>query len=216
MTPESLTIVVFVLCVIVAMLTILLLALARQIGILHTRLAPAGALTTSEGPAIGEAAPRLSLHDISNRPVKIGGSGPQPTLLLFVSPSCPICRELVPVARSLARDEKLALLFASDGGEVADHVSYIERLQLKDFPYLLSSELGMSFAASKLPFAVLIDADGVLRGRGLVNSREHLESLVESMLSGYQSLQDYLVAESGSAQDLGTDILSKQQLERAS
>jgi len=39
---------------------------------------------------------------------------------------------------------------------------------------------------------VLIGADGVLRSKGLVNTREHLESLVESMRSGIRSLQDYV------------------------
>ena len=53
----------------------------------------------------------------------------------------------------------------------------------------------MKFEVSKLPYAVLIDEEGVLRSKGLVNSREHLESLVESMHSGYESIQDYLVKE---------------------
>ena len=44
----------------------------------------------------------------------------------------------------------------------------------------------------KLLFALLIDAGGVLRSKGLVNSREHLESLVEAMDSGFASIQDYL------------------------
>ena len=102
MSVESLTIVVFVLGVVVLLTMALVFALARQIGILHTRLAPAGALTTSEGPTIGEAAPKLALRDMSNRPVQIGGPAEQPTLVLFVSPTCPICKELLPVAQSVA------------------------------------------------------------------------------------------------------------------
>jgi len=35
-------------------------------------------------------------------------------------------------------------------------------------------------------------ADGTLQSKGLVNSREHLESLVEAMDSGVASLQDYV------------------------
>lgn len=197
MSPDTLSIFVIILGLVVALMLLLLLALARQIGILHTRLAPAGALTTSAGPEIGQPAPRLALRDVFDRDQTIGGPSSQALLLLFVSPRCPICRELLPVARSLARRESLRLLFASDGGQLDDHTRYIADQGLGEFPYLLSAELGMSFGASKLPFAVLIDADGILRGRGLVNSREHLESLVESMLSGFHSLQDYLVQEQG-------------------
>ena len=43
-----------------------------------------------------------------------------------------------------------------------------------------------------MPFAVLIGADGVLLGRGLVNTREHLESLMESWRSGVATLQDFV------------------------
>lgn len=195
MTIESLTVMVALLGAIVTVLLILVFALARQIGILHTRLAPAGALMTTSGPEIGSAAPKLALLDIAGTPVQIGGSAAQALLVLFVSPSCPICKELVPVACSMARAEKLRLVFASDGGDLTRHQAYIDKMGIGAYPYVISSELGMQFAAGKLPFAALMDRDGVLRSRGLVNSREHLESLVESMLSGFNSIQDYLVQE---------------------
>jgi methylamine dehydrogenase accessory protein MauD len=196
MSIETLSVIVLVLCVTVTLLVVLVLALARQIGVLHTRLAPAGALmNTAAGPEVGSPAPKLALQDINGKPVQIGGASATPSLILFVSPNCPICKELVPVACSMARSEKLRLLFASDGGELEKHADYVSRMDIADYPYLLSSELGLKFAASKLPYAALIDGDGVLRSRGLVNSREHLESLVESMLSGYDSIQDYLVKE---------------------
>jgi len=45
---------------------------------------------------------------------------------------------------------------------------------------------------SKLPHAVLIDAGGVIRAKGLVNTREHLESLLEAQERGVASLQEYI------------------------
>ena len=51
----------------------------------------------------------------------------------------------------------------------------------------------MRYGVSRLPFAVLIGEDGVLRGRGLVNTREHLESLLESWRTGVATLQDYVL-----------------------
>ncbi len=147
------------------------------------------------GPEIGSAAPQVAAQDIDGNPIALGGPGIQPLLLLFVSPSCPVCKELVPVAQSLAKREKLRLVFASDGGEADRHRSYIERMDIAAYPYVVSAEVGMRFAADKLPYAALVDREGVLRSRGLVNSREHLESLVEAMLSGYDSIQDYLVQE---------------------
>jgi hypothetical protein len=53
----------------------------------------------------------------------------------------------------------------------------------------------MTFHVDKLPHAVLIDEHGTLVGRGLVNSREHLESLLVARETGFASVQSYLKAQ---------------------
>jgi methylamine dehydrogenase accessory protein MauD len=50
----------------------------------------------------------------------------------------------------------------------------------------------MTMQVAKLPFAALIDENGVLCARGLVNSREHIESLFEARAQGVASIQEYL------------------------
>jgi methylamine dehydrogenase accessory protein MauD len=55
--------------------------------------------------------------------------------------------------------------------------------------------LGLAFQVDKLPYAVLIDSEGVLRAKGLVNTREHLESLIEAMDTGIATLQEYIEQE---------------------
>ena len=127
--------------------------------------------------------------------MNIGGPTKKPTLIMFVSPTCPICKDLVPMAVSMAKSEKLELVFGSDGGQTAKHEDYIKRMKIEDYPYVVSMDLGMKYEVGKLPYAVLLDDKGVLRSKGLVNSREHLESLVNAMQSGYESVQDYLVKE---------------------
>ena len=39
---------------------------------------------------------------------------------------------------------------------------------------------------------MLIGADGTLKSKGLVNTREHLESLIEAMDTGIATLQEYV------------------------
>lgn len=187
--------IVLLLSAVVMLLVFAMFALARQIGVLHTRLAPAGALMTTSGPKVGEPSPVLSVPDIKGDTITIGGAKDLPQLILFVSPTCPVCKELVPTAKSMAKSEKLSLVFGSDGGQVKKHSDYASKMKIENYPYIVSLELGMKFEVSKLPYAVLIDEQGILRSKGLVNSREHLESLVESMRSGYESIQDYLVKE---------------------
>jgi methylamine dehydrogenase accessory protein MauD len=168
-------------------------ALVRQIGVLHERVAPAGALVLAGGPKVGDAAPPFTGVDIFQREVRIGGADAQrrATLLFFVSPTCPICKTLLPVARSLAAREGARLVFASDGAN-EDHVGFALRSGLEPYPYLVSTELGLAHQVGKLPHAVLIDAAGVVRGKGLVSTREHLESLFEAMERGVASIQEFV------------------------
>ncbi len=184
--------------ILVLVLAGLVLALSRQIGVLLERVAPAGALISARGPEIGEAAPVVAVESWSGRPRTIAGgseAGATSTLLLFVSPSCPICEVLIPFLDSLARDQgrgrPLEILLASDGPR-SEHEDFVRRHELDADRYFLSRELGLRYQVEKLPYAALIDEEGVLRARGLVNSREHLESLFEARDRNVASLQEYL------------------------
>ena len=185
-----------ILWAVVIVLALVVLALARQVGILHERVAPAGALQPTGGPKVGELTEAMSIAAINGETVSIGGPSQNGmnTLVMFISPTCPVCKSLVPTAKSLARSERnrLELVFASDGDKIEQHQAYARDLDLQKYPYVLSEKLGMSFEVSKLPFAVLIGTDGTLQSKGLVNTREHLESLIEAMDTGIATLQDYV------------------------
>ncbi len=103
----------------------------------------------------------------------------------------------------------MRLVFASDGDEPEQHAAYAADLQLGKHPYVLSQPLGLAYHVSKLPFALLIGADGSLQSKGLVNTREHLESLVEAMDTGVANLQDYLGR--ATAVDGSPDIVTRKQ-----
>jgi len=170
-----------------------LLALARQVGVLHVRLAPAGALLSGKGPVVGEAAPVLDALTMEGVSIAIGkplGKGLK-QLLLFVSPHCPLCKELIPIAKNFAKTEKLDIIFVGDD-DPDEQRAMIARLEMGGLPFVNSSIVGRSFHVDRLPHAVLIGGDGVLLSKGLVNSREHLESLVTAHEMGVVSVQDYL------------------------
>ena len=177
----------------VILLTVMVLALARQVGVLNDRVAPAGALTPTSGPKIGEITEEIGTTDLEGNTINIGGtSTASSVLVLFISPTCPVCKTLVPTAISLSNHEQIDLIFASDGGSIFEHQTYVKDLALDNFPYVLSESLGIHYGVSKLPFALLIDDNGILSGKGLVNTREHLESLVEARETGISTLQEYI------------------------
>ncbi len=174
------------------------LALARQVGVLHERIAPVGALAIGRGPQPGTAAPKLSARTLAGSDLMIGAplSPGAMQLLFFVAPTCPICKTLLPTARAFAETEGLELVLVGDGptpelrGMAARHGISPER-------FVNSAEVGLAFQVGKLPYAILIDELGIIVAQGLVNSREHLESLVVAHETGLRSVQEYLQARRG-------------------
>jgi len=183
--------------VIVIALAVALLAVVRQLGVLHERIAPVGALMLAKGLKVGEAAPRVAAADLEGRSISLGleRTDGRATLIMFVSPTCPVCKALLPVLKSSLAAERdwLDIVLASDG-EIASQREFVLAHRLGGFPYIVSAPLGIAYQVSRLPFAVLIDAQGVLRARGIVNSREHLESLFEAKHLGFATIQDYFEA----------------------
>jgi methylamine dehydrogenase accessory protein MauD len=198
---EALLISNLVLWIAVVVLGAVVAALVRQVGVLHERVAPAGALVGHEGPPIGAVAPQLSLVDWAGRQVVVGGFDVErrSTLLLFVSPTCPVCKTMLEIVDAVLRAEQrgVRLVLASDGAR-EEHDAFVRTHGLEARTYVLSRELGLAYQVGKLPYAVLIDAAGVLRAKGLVNTREHIESLFEAMSRGVGSVQEYLRREAGS------------------
>src|SRR5437867_5610536 len=184
-----------VLWVTVVLLAGVVAALVRQIGVLYERVAPAGALMMGRGPAVGDASPVVRAEDLAGSARDVGGARPdgRSTLLFFLSPTCPVCKTLLPVLRSIARAEAtwLDVVLAGDGPR-EEHGAFVAQHHLERFPYVLSPTLGISYQVGKLPYAVLLDGAGVVLAKGLVNTREHLESLFEARDRGVASIQDFL------------------------
>ncbi len=193
--PDYLIASQIVLWLVVLVLTVVCVALARQIGVLYERVAPAGALSINKRLKVGETAPELALETLSGRRLTLGGTREdgRSTLIFFLSPLCPVCKTLLPVLRSIERAEAgwLDVLYASDG-EVQEHARFVARASLPRDRYVLSESLGRGLGIAQLPYAVLIGADGAIAALGLVNTREQIESLFEAQARGVTSLQDYL------------------------
>ena len=184
-----------ILWILVLVLVAVVFALVRQIGVLYERVAPAGALMAGKGLKTGELAPVFDLQTIQGQAFRLGGerSDGKSTLLFFLSPTCPVCKTLLPVLQAMRSSEAdwLEIVLASDGDE-QEHREWLKKQKLESWPYILSPQLGMTMQVAKLPFGALIDEKGILCARGLVNSREHIESLFEAKAQGVASIQEFM------------------------
>jgi methylamine dehydrogenase accessory protein MauD len=192
MTTAAWTMIVLLWLVVLG-LVLVVLSLARQIGVLHERLRPVGALQLAQGLKIGEPAPVIEAQLINGgAPLQIGSAPAhgRDSLVMFVSPSCPVCKSLLPALRAIRRSEqpRVDVILASDGARL-EHLDFIATESLDEFPYVLSEALGISYGVGRLPYAVLIDGKGIVRATGLVNTREQLDSLFEAKERGVANIQ---------------------------
>ena len=187
---DLLTVSVVVLWILVIVLVVVVFALARQVGVLYERVAPAGALMVNQQVKVGDAAPEVAVKTLSGGDATAGMPN---QLLFFLAPDCPICKSLLPVLKTMRRAEPdFQMLLLSDGDDEAEHRAFVAEQGLESFDYALSEIAGRGYGVGKLPYGVLIDGRGVISSLGIVNSREHLESLFEAQRLGVASIQEYL------------------------
>ena len=147
-------------------LVVVVIALARQIGTLHLRLGPRGALEVdTEGPALGEVPPALPGLDDNGTRVLVGGPGPT-RLVLFSSPTCPICEEVAPGISAAASAARMAPIVLHDPD--------LERVY--DIP--------------GTPFVLVMDELGVVRAKGTVNNLEQVEGLVDTAMRRIEEMPE--------------------------
>jgi hypothetical protein len=134
-----------------AALTVVVLALTREVGALRMAIAPQGALEIPhEGPELGG---RTALAAEFDEALEARGLG----LAVFTSEGCSLCRSLAPAVAALARDPHVAL-------RTFDEVEAVEAWAAADVP--------------GSPYAVAIGTDGTVLAKGTFNSAAQLESVL--------------------------------------
>ena len=142
--------------ILLAVLTVVVVALARQIGVLQLRLAPIGALEVDdEGPPLGDVPEARAARTPDGSSTVVGGPG-SGRLVAFVSDTCPICEQVAPSLPAAARASGLELQVVSD------------------------PDLELAYRVPGVPFVVVLDELGLVRSKGTVNSLEQVEGLVDT------------------------------------
>ena len=167
-----------VLWALVVVLCMVVVALARQIGTLHMRLGPRGAFEIDgEGSALGEAPPAIEMESLQGRTVTIGGPGAA-QVLMFVSPGCHICEQVIPSLRAIAGDGAYAPIVVSD----ADMYETSTGLSIEDIsvPVVPAPGVARDYTIPGTPYLVVLDETGVVRAKGTINNLEQIEGLLDT------------------------------------
>ena len=169
------------------------IVMSRQMGELREQVAQASAVVQGKFLQIGAKAPQLALASLTGQIEQIGeASDGRSQLLLFLTPGCPVCAQLIPPLQALKPDADswLGIVLAGEGDE-AEQRSYFSNQGLEEFSYVVSSILSQSYGVSQRPHAVLINDQGTMVSSGGVTSGEQLQSLLEVGRGNVASLHEY-------------------------
>ncbi|MDP9225844.1 MAG: hypothetical protein M3P18_18790, partial [Actinomycetota bacterium] len=162
----------------VIVLSVVVVALARQIGTLHMRLGPRGALEMDdEGPPLGEAPEPQDVLDVAGAPVTLGGPGKQ-QLLLFVSPGCGMCEQVLPALPAIARNGQLTPYVITDVDGTETELAFGRKNVAAQL--IPGAQLVQRYNVPGTPYAVITDRLGIVRAKGTVNNLEQMEGLVDT------------------------------------
>ena len=132
-------------------LAVVVLALAREVGMLRLAADPRGALEVAhEGPEIGARTALAAHFGDALTPERIG-------LAVFSSEGCGLCRAVEPAVAAFGRDPRVALRGFDEAGDA-------DAWAVADVP--------------GSPFAVALDADGTVLAKGTFNTGAQLESVL--------------------------------------
>ena len=164
-------------------LAVVVLSLARQVGILHERLSPAGMQRSRTEIQPGDVVPAQSLTTISDAPVNFSG---QPSALLFMSAECPICKSVLPAFEDAVNSSGFAPFWVADGlpgpsGEMPDYARYAVDQRLNEDRLVVSQELGLALGVTQIPALVLIDAEQKLIVREVLNGPRQVATIFSAL-----------------------------------
>lgn len=172
-----------VLWLLVLVMGFLLAGALRQLGLIQLRLGDdPGALITDSGLERGTLAPDFTALEAGN-----GGSltlsdlPARPRLLIFVSPSCLSCRELIPGLNEVQATRGREFDFLAICRGDLESCRSFARMNRLHAPMVIDTngQIEKDFDVQLTPFAYLLDYERRVVIRGLANDWRQLESLLE-------------------------------------
>jgi methylamine dehydrogenase accessory protein MauD len=172
-----------VLWVVVLVLAFLLAGALRQLGLMQLRLGDdPGALITDTGLERGAQAPDFTaIESESGELVTLSDLVAKPRVLVFASPGCLSCRELIPGLNEVRKTRKGEFDFLVVCRGDVESCQGFGRMNRLEAPMVVDTngQIEKDYQVTLTPFAYLLDHEGNVVIRGIANDWRQLESLLE-------------------------------------
>lgn len=149
---------------------------------------------TYDGPELGAKTPVTELTTTSGETLTLANDPERNTLLLFLSTHCPHC---VTVAQALGEfvidaPERVILVFGAAEEDRLD--TFIQTHKLGEVPVVVSPETRAAFSVTGVPYGFALDQQGIVRGKGIVNNNDHLDSLANTFYISVNAFKQALAS----------------------
>lgn len=135
---------------------------------------------TTGGPEVGATTPVANVTTETGAVIPLTGVS-RSTILLFLSTTCGYCQRVAEYLQEYARTapEQLVMVFSTDGPDALRE--FIAEHHLAEIPLVISPETRAEFNVTGIPYAYALDGQGTIRGKGIVNNADHLDSLANTL-----------------------------------
>lgn len=180
--------------IVLALQGLAILALFRQVGLLHMRIRPTGARVGNSGPEIGTRAPSFSLRSMAGSEIMEVNSRGVSSLFVFVLPGCNSCDDLMRSAASISRTDvaKTDVFIMSMVDDETKNIEFLTKHNLSPEKYAVATSIVDLYQIGGSPYSILLDAKGMVISKGLANTLEHVESLLNARDEGFSTHQERL------------------------
>lgn len=172
-----------VLWALVLALSVLVFLLYRQLGVMYLGTAEG---VSRDGLDRGARAPNFNLTDQYGNPQKLSDYRGRSVLLLFGSPHCSPCRTLLPQLHDWAKSHPEVGVIWLNAASVDESLKFVSDTgaTLPIAPYTPEENLLDKYRVRVTPFLFMVDENGIIRSKGLVNSKGGIDLYYKELKTG--------------------------------
>ena len=155
----------------------------RLVALLVLSMGAGAAPLLGQGPAVGDAAPVVTVPDLDGKPVRVGvGSAHHPVLIEFWATWCEVCRALLPTMRAAQKAYGDRVDFYGVNVTVNERKDRVKQYVAQNKPpyRTLYDDKGVAtraFAAMATSYIVIIDRNGKIAYTGEGSDQKILAEL---------------------------------------
>jgi methylamine dehydrogenase accessory protein MauD len=163
------------------LLSLVILAHSRLLGLLHHRFGPAAARSLADGPEVGTKLELLAGQRLDGNAWSWVFPSSGEVVLIFISPQCQTCNELLPHVKDFVHaHKKFKVVLVSTIDHLSMNRAYVDYQNLERLNYVIGAKLADDLNIEGTPYALCLSREGVVQGKGLVNNYEHLAGLSQT------------------------------------